>query len=111
MLWTPPSKVPGTSPLPPCHWLVGHGEGQPGTGGLTLSGAVITQERPHTAHRVLVGALFAVHRRVVVRLDLDYAAAAGGPEAAPRPGPEFCTCGDVWPCRIEDAAARILDRA
>lgn len=45
----------------------------------------------------LVSALFTPHRRVAVRL-------AGG--AA---GPQFCTCGDVWPCRVEEAAARLLD--
>lgn len=44
-----------------------------------------------------VGVLFATHRRVVVRT-ADGAA-----------GPEFCTCGDVWPCRSEELAARILD--
>lgn len=44
-----------------------------------------------------VGVLFAVHRRVAVRA-LD-----GGA------GPEFCTCGDVWPCRNEALAARMLD--
>ncbi|NUR28457.1 MAG: hypothetical protein HOV83_21895 [Catenulispora sp.] len=41
--------------------------------------------------------LFATHRRVAVR-GLD-----GGA------GPEFCTCGDVWPCRSEQIAARILE--
>lgn len=45
----------------------------------------------------LISALFFPHRRVVVHLD-------GG--AA---GPQFCTCGDVWPCRVEEAAARVLD--
>lgn len=48
-------------------------------------------------YRSLVGALFAVHRRVVVRL---------GDGAA---GPMFCTCGDVWPCRNEELAATVLD--
>jgi hypothetical protein len=51
-----------------------------------------------SAYNALVSALFAVHRRVVVRM-ADSAGAV-----------EFCTCGDVWPCRVEDAAARILDR-
>lgn len=41
--------------------------------------------------------LFATHRRVAVR-ELDG-----------RAGPEFCTCGDVWPCRSEQIAARILE--
>ena len=72
-----------------------------------MSGAVITQEAPGIAYRVLVGALFAVHRRVVVRPDL--AATADRPGDATRGGPEFCTCGDVWPCRSESEAARILD--
>ncbi len=48
-------------------------------------------------YRELISALFAVHRRVVVR---------GSDGAA---GPEFCTCGDVWPCRNEAEAACVLD--
>ena len=47
--------------------------------------------------RAMVSALFAVHRRVPVR-DAD------GVE-----GPVFCTCGDVWPCRNEELASRLLD--
>jgi hypothetical protein len=77
-----------------------------------LSGAVITQETPGIDYRVLVGALFAMHRRVVVRPDLvDEADAAVEVTAATAatPGPEYCTCGDVWPCRTESDAARILD--
>ena len=65
--------------------------------------AVLDQAAPPAAalsapdYRALVGALFAVHRRVVVRLD-------DGAE-----GPVFCTCGDVWPCRNEELAASLLD--
>ncbi|MEY9887404.1 hypothetical protein ABIA31_001033 [Catenulispora sp. MAP5-51] len=48
-------------------------------------------------YRNWVGVLFAVHQRVEVRgLDGE-------------PGPVFCTCGDVWPCRSENEAARLLD--
>ena len=46
-----------------------------------------------------VGVLFATHRRVAVRT------------AAGTAGPQFCTCGDVWPCRREELAVRILDSA
>jgi hypothetical protein len=46
-----------------------------------------------------VGVLFATHRRVAVRTPAGTA------------GPEFCTCGDVWPCRREELAVRILDAA
>ena len=48
-------------------------------------------------HRSLVGVLFAVHRRVAVRLDDGTG------------GPVFCTCGDLWPCRSEELAASVLD--
>ena len=61
---------------------------------------MITQERRVSPHRITVDALFATHRRVVVRRD-----PVSGETAA-----EFCTCGDVWPCRSEELAARVLDR-
>jgi hypothetical protein len=61
------------------------------TGGHTLSVASL-DEVVVPDHRSLVRVLFATHRRVAVRN-----------------GPEFCTCGDVWPCRSEELAARILD--
>jgi hypothetical protein len=48
-------------------------------------------------YRSWVGVLFAVHQKVAVR----------GPHG--EAGPEYCTCGDVWPCRSEEIAARILD--
>ena len=47
--------------------------------------------------RARVSALFAIHRRVAVTL----------PDG--QQGPEFCTCGDVWPCRNEADAATLLD--
>ena len=73
-----------------------------------MSGAVITRDHPLDTYRTLVGSLFAVHRRVVVRtvIGADADTDATGTNVD---GPEFCTCGDVWPCRSEDAAARILD--
>jgi hypothetical protein len=58
-----------------------------------------TAVAPPTEHdqRSLVGVLFAIHRRVPVRL------------ADGSAGPVFCTCGDVWPCRSEELAASVLD--
>jgi hypothetical protein len=49
------------------------------------------------SRNALISALFSPHRRVEVRLGDGLV------------GPQFCTCGDVWPCRVEEAAARILD--
>lgn len=62
--------------------------------------SIASQQRVETTEPALrswVAVLFATHRRVAVRTE-DGAA-----------GPEFCTCGDVWPCRSEELAARILD--
>lgn len=85
-------------PLPfgvPARWTGCRTEfGYFGTGGPTLSVAV-KYESPDS--RALVSVLFAVHRRVVVRID------------GARLGPQYCTCGDLWPCQSEADAARILD--
>src|SRR4051812_44613365 len=54
------------------------------TGGHPLSVASL-DEIVVPDRRGLARALFATHRRVAVRN-----------------GPEFCTCGDVWPCRSEE---------
>ena len=90
-------------PFPERPPIVGIGVGgRSDTGGHTLSVAVVPGDLaggdPAEASRsALISALFSPHRRVEVRLGDGLV------------GPRFCTCGDLWPCRVEEAAARILD--